>query len=296
MPKPNLFIIGAMKSGTTSLHSYLAAHPQVFMSDPKEPTYFVERSQLASIYPEMYKRGYWRGEEYYLRVFDGAGDAKIIGESSTCYTKLNRITDVPQRIASFQPDARFIYVMRDPIERSISHYWHAVHYDGENREILTAVTETPDYRDFSYYAMQLAPYFELFGTERVFIFTLEEMKNDPVRTLRSIFEWLDVDPTVVSSNIAKRRHATRPQIKMVKGAGLLSRFRYSPMWDAIGHFVPRQIRAVGRDLAQVEVDVGTVSTEQVAAYLRPIQQEQTAELCQLLGREFPEWKRLYGEN
>ena len=120
MPKPNLFVIGAMKSGTSSLHYYLAAHPQIFMSDPKEPSYFAVSSRSKSASPQIATQSYCRSEEEYLRLFENAQGATIIGESSTNYTKLNSFTQVPQRIAAFQPDARFIYIMRDPLERTIS--------------------------------------------------------------------------------------------------------------------------------------------------------------------------------
>lgn len=76
---PNLFIVGAMKSGTTTLHNYLNMHPDIFMSQkPKEPQYFVQELNWS------------KGEDWYLSLFEAAGDAKIIGESSTDYSKLPR--------------------------------------------------------------------------------------------------------------------------------------------------------------------------------------------------------------
>jgi len=110
-PRPNLFVIGAMKSGTSSLHATLAAHPQIFMCRKKEPDYFIEQCNWS------------RGERWYLSLFARAGDKPIIGESSTGYTQAPRFHGVPQRIRGFRPDARFVYIMRDPIERTISHYW-----------------------------------------------------------------------------------------------------------------------------------------------------------------------------
>jgi hypothetical protein len=68
--RPNLFIVGAMRSGTTSLHAYLGLHPEIFMSVPKEPSYFVKEMNLA------------KGQEWYLGLFAAAGKAKVIGESS----------------------------------------------------------------------------------------------------------------------------------------------------------------------------------------------------------------------
>ena len=116
--RPNLFIIGAMKSGTSSLHAYLGTHPSVFMCEPKEPGYFVEQLNLK------------RGRGWYSKLFHGAEGASIRGESSTEYTKAPMYGGVPQRLAEFNPQAKIIYLMRDPIERSISHYWHMVRWHG----------------------------------------------------------------------------------------------------------------------------------------------------------------------
>ena len=203
-----------MKSGSTSLHYYLAAHPRIFMSDPKEPSYFAVSSRSKSASPKIAAQSYCRSEEEYLRLFENAQGATIIGESSTNYTKLNSFTQVPQRIAAFQPDARFIYIMRDPLSRTISHYWHAVSTNFESRDIVTAIRNKPHYRDVSHYAMQLVPYYELFGPDRVLAFTLEEMTKDPVGTVRTVFEWLGVDPSVVPANIRTLYNVTpaRPSL------------------------------------------------------------------------------------
>src|SRR3982750_4919552 len=95
-PRPNLFLIGAMKSGTTSLHSYLASHPQIFMCPEKEPEFFA-------------KNAIWsRGEDWYLRLFDGATTEPVVGESSTVYSRIPHFPGVAERIAKFSPGARFI--------------------------------------------------------------------------------------------------------------------------------------------------------------------------------------------
>ena len=137
-PHPNLFIIGAMKSGTSLIHSYLNAHPSFFMCEPKESCYFVHPAQLDC--PNIKKLELWKSEEHYLELFQSANTVEIIGEASTLYAKLPRITGVPERIAQFNPDARSIYVMRDPIERAISHYWHDGR--GGNEHFLSITTRT----------------------------------------------------------------------------------------------------------------------------------------------------------
>lgn len=274
-PRPNLFIIGAMKSGTTSLHAYLARHPEIFMSEPKEPAYFVEEMNLS------------RGEDWYLSLFAGGCGAKVVGESSAVYSMVPRFMGVPQLIACFNPDARFVYVMRDPFQRTLSHYWHLVQHHGEDRDLLTALKSHPPYVNVSYYAMQLRPYFDTFGRDRVHVATFEELVRDPLAMVRSLFAWLGVDEAFVPPNLCTRENATPRNV--VRKGGLFDRFRHSAVWKAVGGLVPSPARRIARRLLEKPVDRSAEAVAAARAYLRPIQLEQVDELRDLLGRDFPEW-------
>jgi hypothetical protein len=115
-PRPNLFLIGSMKSGTTYLSQLLAAHPAIFMSSPKEPCHFVDPKILRRAWPWMWRQGYWRSEARYLSLFSAANGAPVITEASTAYSKLPMFSGVCARILAFNPQARFMYIMRDPVE------------------------------------------------------------------------------------------------------------------------------------------------------------------------------------
>jgi hypothetical protein len=270
-PRPNLFIIGAMKSGTTSLHTYLATHPDVFMSDPKEPGYFVEEMTWS------------KGEAWYLSLFAAAGAATVVGESTAAYTMLPRFPGVPERLARFNPDARLIYIMRHPRERTVSHYWHMVQHHHERRDMLTAFREHPPYVNVSHYAMQLLPYLERFGPERVKTLTFEELTANPVGVVQGVFAWLAVDAGFVPPNIGAKENVTGGTVERKKG--LVNRFRHSRFWDAVGGLVPRPLRRLGRRLTEQRVQC----SPEAVAYLEPIQREQIHALRELLGRDFPDW-------
>jgi len=276
-PRPNLFIIGAAKSGTTSLHHYLNAHPEVFMSEPKEPGFFVEEMDY---YP--------KDEAWYLGLFAAAGNAKVIGESSTHYTKLPIYPGVPERIAAFSPDARFIYLMRDPIERAISHYWHAVRQDAEHRPMLRAIQKDVQYTAFSDYRMQLEPYVDLFGRDRIFLMTFEELTADPRRAVQEVFRWLGVAPHD-GPPAFERKNARPPEIERPRGRGLIHRFRFTPFWDRVSPYVPQGLKDRAKRLAVEPVKPSDEPVDAVVAYLRPMMQEKVRELSAYLGREFPEW-------
>ncbi len=281
--KPNLFVIGAMKSGTTSLHNYLAEHPQIFMSKLKEPYYFVKEQNLN------------KGEDWYLDLFkDAPQNTLYIGESSTTYTHLPKYKGVAERIAQYNSDAKLIYIMRDPIKRTISHYWHLVRWHGEQRDMLTAIKEDPHYLNISNYYMQLEPYYELFPKNNIYILTFEEMTQEPEAALSKIFDWLLVDNNFIPSNIRKKIHVTPVNVDMIRGLGLLNKFRYSSLWCAVEDYCPKFLKNYGKRLATKEVDRSSVQIEDVITYLRPIQQEQVKLLSDYLKRDFNEWKTLYG--
>src|SRR6185295_6140807 len=113
-PRPDFVVIGAMKCGTSTLHVQLAAQPGFFMSEPKEPNFFSDDAEFA------------RGEGWYRGLFAGAGEGDLRGESSTHYTKLPTHPRTVERLASeLGRDLRFVYVVRHPVDRLVSHYVHA---------------------------------------------------------------------------------------------------------------------------------------------------------------------------
>ena len=231
-----------------------------------------------------------------MSLFELAGNARIIGESSTDYTKLPRHQGVVQRIAAFNPEARIIYIMRDPVERSISHYWWEVQWSAEGRDMLTAIQKVNDIIDVSYYAMQLQPYIDTFGRDHVMTLTLEELSTAPDQVLPQLFEWLGVEPSFVSANFNRRDNKSPEKVQRVVGSSILSNLRGSLLWEGIKKIVPPSARqsAIKSLSRPVERDMSEVN--RTIDYLRPIQQKQTVELCQLLGRQFPEWTTLYGTN
>lgn len=294
--RPNLFVIGAMKCGTSSLHAYLGTHPAIFMSEPKEVNHFLDRDALAVLSPTLAGRGYWRSEDY-LTLFRAAGDAAVIGESSTNYSKLPHARGVPQRIHAFNPHARFIYLMRDPLRRTISHYWHSVRGQLERRDMLTALRADPQYVDVSHYAMQLRPYLDLFGPERVRILVTEEFEADPVGAIQQTFRWLGVDPGFVPPNLDERAGVTPRRLEVERTVAPLRRFRHSNLWGAVAPAVSPKLKAAARRYLyrRRPLDVPAAPPPEVIDHLYPILSAQTEELVSLLGRDFPTWTMSNGE-
>jgi hypothetical protein len=187
---PNFLVIGAMKCGTTSLFHYLQAHPQAYMAPIKEVEFFVA------------EKNWRRGLDWYRSQFLGArADAKALGEASTSYTKYPQFEGVPERMAEYIPDARLIYLVRDPIERIRSHYQHRVLTGAERAPLEDAVVRDGRYLDCSRYAMQIERYLGSFPPERILLITSEELRSDRLQTLRRIYTFLEIDPDFVPSTI-----------------------------------------------------------------------------------------------
>ena len=162
---PNLIIIGGLKCGTTSIHHYLGLHPEIQMSKPKELNFFVEELN-------------WDlGMDWYRARFDDR--FAVRGESSPHYTNLPRFTGVAERIERHCPDAKLLYMVRDPINRVLSHWVHATGAGYESGE-MDEVLSRPDcaYVQRSMYWMQLQPYLERFDRDRIEVITAEELQDD----------------------------------------------------------------------------------------------------------------------
>jgi len=185
MMLPNLIIIGAMKCGTTSLHEYLNLHPQICMSRVKEPAFFIE------------EHTWHKGLDWYRSIFPNP--ALVMGESSTSYTKYPTFKGVPERMVSILPDAKLIYLVRDPVERIVSQYVHMVAYHGENRSIEEAVRgESNDYILYSRYFLQLSKFLDYYPLERICIVSFEDLRKDKRKTMCKLFEFLGVDTSFES--------------------------------------------------------------------------------------------------
>ena len=197
---PNLIIIGGLKCGTTSIHHYLGLHPEIHMSKPKELNFFVEELN-------------WDlGLDWYRGRFDGRYPVR--GESSPHYTNLPYFSGVPERIAEHVPDARLIYMVRDPISRILSHWAHAVGAGYETRPMEDALARADQtYVTRSRYWMQLQPYLEHFDRSQIEVITQEELQSDRKGTMRKAFRFAGVDEDFYSEQFEREWEVERQGVR-----------------------------------------------------------------------------------
>jgi hypothetical protein len=207
--KPNLFIVGQPKSGTTALHQFLGQHPEIFMSSIKEPHFFCSDFHLESDRAYGKKRFFdFRSESAYLQLFTKAGEAKISGESSTNYLYSQVAAE---KIHNFNPDAKIIIILREPAKFLYSLHSHYVKFTEENEpDFLTALSLESDRRQekvssprvtspsYLYYSQrvqyyqQVKRYYDRFKPEQIKVIVFEEFQSDNQRIYQEILEFLGV--------------------------------------------------------------------------------------------------------
>jgi hypothetical protein len=288
-----VFLIGAMKSGTRYLCGLLGEHPEIFMSTVKEPCYFVDQRVLQRVWPDRRRSAYTRSTAHYLRLFADAGDARVVMEASTPYSQVPLFAGVAEQILTFNPAARFIYIIRDPVRRTISHYWHRVRWWGERRGILQAIRSDPQYTDVSHYERQLKEYFQRGVRDRFYVLTYESLLADALNQLRRLYIWLGVDPGFRPATLGIPVNVTPSVVHKARGLGLLDQLRQTSVYEAAAPLVPATLRKLGSRIAARAMKPAEVSVDDVVSYLRPIQTCQTQALSELLTRGFPEWTTLW---
>jgi hypothetical protein len=280
---PNFLIVGAMKSGTTSLARYLGAHPQAYLVPEKE-VYFFERTDLWA-----------RGIDWYEERFAGAAAELAVGEASPSYMFYRRAVE---RMASVVPDARLIVMLREPVERAYSHYLHwrfdkvierrsferAVEdeiAEGERPALEYGPGEVPcDYLARSRYLPQLQHLCEHFPRESVLVILLEDLERAPEETFSQVCGFLGIDSSILPGNV---------------GTVFNAHHQFRPVWlwrlsvdRNLWRWVPKRMRlrlvhGMARAVPHPPLD------DRVRMRLREHFADHNAALAEWLGRDLSAW-------
>lgn len=274
---PDFIIIGAQKCGTTSLHYYFGLHPQIAMAPEKELNFF------------YVEKNWSRGVAWYRSRFDMA--APLVGETSPNYTAHPRFASVPHMAEVLPPDTKFIYVVRDPIERILSQY---VHYyaGGLEHGSLEDALRQGDYRDDflqrSRYYHQLSQYTALFPREQIHLIIHQDLLHRQQETLASAFAFVGADPSFSTVLFARRLHMGRHRRRPT---ALGRRLAWSPL-AKLGRGLPAGIRPQVEWLAAYpfsrRVPRPTLKPETLA-YLKEALQEDMNAFRGFSGLELKHW-------
>ena len=297
---PDFVIVGAMKAGTTSLWHYLRRHPQLFMTEPKEPQFF-SRDHV-----------YERGMDWYRRLFEDAAAGQRCGEASTCYSRYPTYPNAAARLSRAVPDAKLLYILRHPVDRLYSHYVHEMEWRflRGNRSFPTFeafAQEDEEARCASRYSLQIEHFLEYFSLDQLHVAILDDIKKRPGETLAGIQEFLEVPvidlvhgvPAWVNSSTERARdhvpkrvaRKTLGEIHRLPGVRGVLACLPSPLrrkarqgGTRLAALLPRA-RDSGRRfaalLSPLSADVRSVLCREYA--------DQAGEIGELIGRPLPQW-------
>ncbi|NNU79067.1 sulfotransferase [Halovulum dunhuangense] len=231
-PPAHAIAIGAQKCASSWLHDMLAAHPGIARAGRKELDFFSYHHD--------------RGHAWYRAQFPRTG---LRFENSPSYLHDPR---APGRAHAFDPDARILVTLRDPVARAWSHHLHEIatgHIAPQPFE--TALRDNPDYLEQGFYARHLAPWVARFGAGRVLVVLTEDIAADPEAQRRRMLDFLGLDPGPPPARLAERRnvsslprsaalrHALRHCGAAMRGLGLdgaLARLKRTPPLSTLRHW------------------------------------------------------------
>lgn len=236
--RPAFIIIGACKSGTTTMYDDLALHPEICLPEDKEPNILGESRDLERL------------QSRYRKHFKAALPGQHCGEASTYYTMIPEFGDVSERAYRLMgKQARLIYLMRDPIDRIQSHLVHDYSVGRiDGTDLDTAALTFSRYINWSDYPSQLRPWIDRFGRAAVLCIKFEDFIQHRLHFNQVACEHIGVDPLhAVVGESASNVRGTQRTNRINGSAGLMAALQRSTL---IRQAVPTALRKVGKSLLQ----------------------------------------------
>lgn len=295
MTEPTFLIIGAGRSGTTSLYYYLKQHPQVFMSAIKETHYFaIETWQhLPTPAPEL-QAAPWKDcihtWEAYLALFAAARPGQAIGEASPSYM---RVAGVPELIHARLPAVKIIAILRQPAERAFSYYQlmrrngvepltdFAAALDAERASVPLPDGTFRLYQTAGYYYQQLSRYYRRFPREQIGVYLYDDLQTNAVGVLQQIFAFLGVESRFTPDTTYRHNQSGVPKNKLLQQ--LLSGAPGLKRW--VERVAPLAWQQRLRDASKVRSTLDTTLHSRLTAEYR----HDILQLQDLIGRDLTHW-------
>ena len=298
MTLPNFFVVGAGKSGTTSLYHYLDGHPEVFMSPLKEPNFFALEGERVDFRSPGAEKGINARSvtdlAAYEKLFDGVRGERAIGEASPMYLRSEK---APAGIKRLVPDAKIVAILRDPAERTYSAYLNQVR-DGREplsfAEALAAEEERGranwapgwQYSLDGFYHEQLSRYYQQFDPEQIRVYLYEDLRKGPLGLVRDVLGFLGVDTAYVPDT------SLRHNVSGIPRSRLLHDFlkRPNPAKNLLKPFLSAKtrrrlsMRAQNRNLSKPPALQPEMRRKLVEMY-----REDVVRLQALIGRDLSAW-------
>lgn len=251
---PDFVIAGAAKSGTTSLYHYLDAHPDIFMSRIKEPNFFLSQEEKKNIRPSLkhlmksldvekhvrnktgkaFHAAYLDDEDLYRKLFEDAPEHSLTGEASVSYLYSHH---APLALYRFNPEAKIILMLRNPVERAFSHYLMDLHlgftsldfekaFEADRQAPVKTWNAASNYIETGLYSEQVKRFLETFPAGQVLILFYDEFRVNPEPVLAEVFEFLGVNNNMGSPPLQRHNESLQPRIQVFRKAAGWKRLRF----------------------------------------------------------------------
>ena len=207
MNLPNLLIVGAAKSGTTSLHNYLKQHPEIFMSNHKEPHFLINKEIGENRIPKAVKK-----LDEYSNLFDGSDTFKYRGESSAMYLQFPNIT-IKNIKKYLEKDIKIIIMLRNPIDRAFSGYQHVKRFNIDEELTFEQALEVCEDRYFKQTSLTPATRYIHIGmyydfvkkfmhsfSDQIHVIIYDDFIADTQNELSKVFSFLEVKKIEININ------------------------------------------------------------------------------------------------
>lgn len=286
---PNLFLIGASKTGSSALHAYLRLHPQIFMSAEKEPCFFVDQDELEQAWPIMARKPVSHDLAAYRAMFSEGRDVAYRGEASVYYSQNPHRSGVAARIAAAVPDARILYIVREPVTRTIAHYWQRAKEFQELLPIDEAIRTNALYRDTSDYAAQLEEYRKVFDDSQIHVVVSEDMRSNRRAVLAELFDWLGIDCHEYLEEDLADVHVSSSKSRRQR-FGFVRTIRDSGLWAKARQSLPSPVVDRLRDMATESFDKKGVDDTEIRMWLEDYFAPRIKRFEDMIGRPLDTWK------
>ena len=278
-PLPTFLICGAPKAGTTALYEYVRQHPDVFMSIPKETGFF--------------HKNYHKGEDWFRSHFSDWEGEEAMGEASVMTMST---PGAEERVAELIPDARLIFLLRDPVDRAYSDYLFNLQQGWippgvSFHDLIRGNVDVKDYSgdaviERGLYLKHLRRFREHFDRSQMQVLLSEELKNDANRALRSVFSFIDVDEAY-SPGATEKRNITRCMAH--SRVYQLLRAAWQPFKEYLEDVETiKGVRSQVRSFFFRREDKPSMRPED-RAYLHDVYRQPNQQLAEWLGRDLSHW-------
>lgn len=291
--KPDFFVVGAPKAGTTSLYNHLIQHPEIFMPVRKEPYFF----------------GHWKERsekdfEKYLDLFHGVPESKMAGEASTTYLYFG---SAAEEIQEFNPDAKIIIGVRNPAERTYSHYWQHTrskrinlnfeeelaneeqHLNELESGVPPGVVPPRCYIDPGHYKKHIERYIRTFSRDQMVVYLFDDLIEDPRKICQDVFEFLGVDPNYSVSTHQVHNSGGIPRSLLLHRA-LYSPMRIKePMKKVLSPVMLSKVRGAKERIRQKNFQKTPAMKPETRAYLQEVFKDDILYVQELTGRDLSHW-------